>query len=111
MDRDARDLDGWHALDPRWQERVDETDALALVVEAGRRATDLRDVLAEAGSAETSRALLLNTVLNSLFDLLVRERADGLGLSTDPPHGRWSDTVPLLHESGLLSEAAYRSTA
>ena len=58
------DVDGWNSLDPRWRDRVDPTSGLALTVEALRRSIELRDVLAESGSRETVRALMLTAVLN-----------------------------------------------
>jgi hypothetical protein len=61
-------MDGWTWSEPRWRSRV-EADAEATVREALRRAVDLRDTLAEAGSSDTARALCLVDVLNHLSEL------------------------------------------
>jgi hypothetical protein len=45
------------------------SDAEAALREALRRAVDLRDTLAEAGSGDTSRAVFLVDVLNHLADI------------------------------------------
>jgi hypothetical protein len=45
------------------------SDAEAALREALRRAVDLRDTLAEAGSGDTSRAVFLMDVLNHLADI------------------------------------------
>jgi hypothetical protein len=45
------------------------SDAEAALREALRRAVDLRDTLAEAGSGDTSRAVFLVDVLNHLAEI------------------------------------------
>jgi hypothetical protein len=45
------------------------SDAEAALREAVRRAVDLRDTLAEAGSSDTSRAVFLVDVLNHLAEI------------------------------------------
>jgi hypothetical protein len=59
---------GWTWNNPRWQDSVGD-DAEAAVREALRRAVDLRDTLAEAGSKDTARALFLVDALNHLAEL------------------------------------------
>jgi hypothetical protein len=54
--------------DPRWRDSVG-ADGEATAREALRRAVDLRDTLAEAGSDRTTRAVFLVDVLNHLADL------------------------------------------
>ena len=60
---------------PSLAERVDTESHLALAVEVLRRTIDLRDALAAAGSDETSQALILNDVVNAIYELAVSERA------------------------------------
>jgi hypothetical protein len=61
-------MSGWTWSDPQWRDSVG-TDAEAAAREALRRAVDLRDTLAEAGSNNTTRAVFLVDVLNHLADL------------------------------------------
>jgi hypothetical protein len=61
-------VSGWMWSDPRWRVSVG-SNAEAALREALRRAVDLRDTLAEAGSGDTSRAVFLVDVLNHLADL------------------------------------------
>jgi hypothetical protein len=61
-------MSGWVWSDPRWRASVG-SDAEAVLREALRRAVDLRDTLAEAGSSDRSRAVFLVDVLNHLADL------------------------------------------
>jgi hypothetical protein len=65
-----------------------------------------------ADSAEncglTLRALHLGSVLNRLYDHLVAERAESLGLTMDPPHGQLTDVVKELSETGILTSEEYR---
>jgi hypothetical protein len=63
----------WH--DPEWRERVGP-DTEATTREALRRAVDLRDTLAETGSKQTARALVLVDVLNHLVQLQGVDPAD-----------------------------------
>jgi hypothetical protein len=66
----VRVVDNWTWNDPRWQDRIG-ADAEATVIEALRRAVDLRETLAEAQSTGsiTARALYLVDVLNYLAAL------------------------------------------
>jgi hypothetical protein len=66
--RRVRVMDSWTWSDPRWRDRIG-ADAEATAREALRRAVDLRDTLAEAGSGNTARALFLVDVLNHLAEL------------------------------------------
>jgi hypothetical protein len=61
-------MTSWTRHNPRWQDSVGD-DAEATVRDALRRAVDLRDTLAEAGSRDTARALFLVDVLNDLAEL------------------------------------------
>jgi hypothetical protein len=61
-------VSGWMSSDPRWRVSVG-SNAEATLREALRRAVDLRDTLADAGSSDTSRAVFLVDVLNHLADL------------------------------------------
>jgi len=61
-------MNRWRWSDPRWRVNVG-SDAEAALREALRRAVDLRDTLAEAGSGDTSRAVSLVDVLNHLADI------------------------------------------
>ena len=61
-------MNDWKWSDPRWRDSVG-ADAGATTREALRRAVDLRDTLAEAGSDDTTRAVFLVAVLNHLADL------------------------------------------
>jgi hypothetical protein len=103
-----REPDGWTWADDRWRERVEQSNDLALVVEALRRVIDLRDTLAESGSQDTVRALFLTDVLNTLFEVVVRRRATELGFVADPPHGTGAEIVEALYEAGLLKPSTYR---
>jgi hypothetical protein len=67
---------------PHWEQRVAKDGSLAPVVEALRRGIDLRDAAAERGDSHlTLRALLLVSVLNSLYEKIVLRRAETLGLA------------------------------
>jgi hypothetical protein len=73
---------------------------------------DLRDAAAESGedSGLTLRALHLGSVLNHLYNLLVTERAESLGLATEIPHGvTTADMVKELMEAGILMSDEYQS--
>jgi hypothetical protein len=61
-------VSGWTWSDPQWRVSVG-SNAEAALREAFRRAVDLRDALADAGSGDTSRAVFLVDVLNHLADL------------------------------------------
>src|SRR5215467_2822315 len=100
------DVDGWNSLDPRWRDRVDATSALALSVEALRRGIELRDVLAESGSPETTRALMLNDVIVELFHAMVRDRA---GPDAGMPRGTGPEIVESLYGRDIMTRAEYRS--
>jgi hypothetical protein len=100
------DIDGWNSLDRRWRDRVDTTSGLALAVEALRRVVELRDLLAESGSSQTTRAVMLNVVVNELFATMVRERS---GPSAAVPHGTGSQIVRALYDAGIMTPAEYRS--
>ena len=100
------DVDGWNSLDPRWRDRVDAESSLALAVEALRRTIELRDLLAESGSVETTRALMLNGVLNALYECIFRER---MGPEAPLPHGTGAGIVRALQDAGVLGATEYRS--
>ena len=55
--------------DPRWKQALGD-DVPSTAREAVRRAVDLRDTLAEAGSPDATRAVFLVAVLNHLTSLL-----------------------------------------
>jgi hypothetical protein len=100
------DVDGWNSLHPKWRERVDADSGLALTVEALRRAVELRDVLAESGSTQTVRALMLVDVLNELYPMMVRDR---VGPKAAVPHGAMAEIVESLHDRGIMTRSEYRS--
>jgi hypothetical protein len=100
------DADGWNSLHPKWRERIDANSGLALTIEALRRAVELRDVLAESGSKQTVRALMLVAVLNELYPAMVRDR---VGPEAEVPHGRMTEIVESLHDRGIMSRAEYSS--
>jgi hypothetical protein len=108
-----RSPDGWIWTDPHWAQRVEKSDALALTVEAPRRGIDLRDAAAESqeDAGLTQRALQLMAVLNTLFERVVIERADSLGISVQVPHGTGSEIVQQLLDLGLLQPDQYRSSS
>src|ERR1700733_10671079 len=99
------DSDGWRWWTPHWEQRVATDSTLALTVEALRRAVDLRDASAESGEDNglTTRALFLVGVLNPLYERLVAERTESLGLSMACPNGRFTDIVQQLLEAGVLT--------
>jgi len=84
---------------------------LALVFEASRRAVELRDALAENGSQDVTRALFLNDVINTLYEVAVREAASAQGTSLEPPRGTDVERLGALYGAGLLDATSYRSTA
>ncbi len=108
--RQMPEADGWTWSNPHWDQRLAAGSTLALVVEALRRGIDLRDAAAESGenSGLTTRALLLMSVLNSLYERSVAERAEALGRDVPVPHGSGAEIVHQLSEAGLLSPDEYR---
>jgi hypothetical protein len=105
------DSDGWRWWTPHWDQRVSTESKLALSVEALRRAVDLRDAAAESGERVglTARAVFLVSVLNPLYESLVAERAATLGLSVTCPHGKLTDIVDQLLQSGIMLSTEYRA--
>jgi hypothetical protein len=102
--------DGWNWADPRWRERICQTNVLALVFEASRRAVELRDALAESGSQDVTRALFLNDVINTLYQVADHQEASVSGVSLEPPSGTGVEMLDPLYEAGLLDASLYRST-
>jgi hypothetical protein len=102
--------DGWRWWTPHWDRRVATDSPLALTVEALRRVVELRDAPAESGEdgGLTLRTLHLVSILNHLYDHLVAERAESLGLTMDPPHGYVADIVKELLEAGILTPDEYQ---
>src|ERR1700737_2124902 len=103
------DIDGWNWIDPRRRERVSEHSVLALTVEALRRCVDLRDAAAANLAHLTARALLLNAVLNALYEQVVAERALAQTVEIDTPHGTGAEIVRELQAAGILTVDEYRS--
>ncbi len=95
---------------PQWDRRVAVDSPLTLTVEALRQAVDLRDAAAESGDDNglSLRAVHLVSVLNHLYDDLVGERAQSLGLAVEAPHGQLSHMVRELLETGLLTPEEYQ---
>jgi hypothetical protein len=108
--KQERSPDGWVWTDPHWDQRVETGNVLALTVEALRRGIDLRDAAAESqeDAGLTQRAVQLMAVLNTLFEQVVIERADSLGVSIQVPHGTGSEIVQKLLDLGLQPDQ-YRS--
>jgi hypothetical protein len=112
------DSDGWRWwTGPFWEQRVAADSTLALVVEALRRAVNLRDACAESEWARrddgknaglTARALFLVSVLNPLYERLVEERAESLGLTVPSPDGSLTEIVKQLLEAGILTPEEYQ---
>lgn len=106
------DSDGWRWWAPHWDRRVATDSLLALAVEAVRRGVDLRDACAESGEDNglTTRALFLMRVLNLLYERVVAERAETLGLTVTVPHGTGVEIVQQLLEAGLMTPEEYRAS-
>jgi len=99
------EIDGWKWTDPNWKRRVSTESPVALALEALRHGVDLRDASAESGEEMglTARSLILVSILNSLLDSIVEERASSLGLTIDVPHGIGAETAQKLMELGVLT--------
>jgi hypothetical protein len=87
--RAEAESDGWRWWTPHWDKRVATDSVLALAVEAVRRGIDLRDACAESGDDKglTLRALFLMEALNLIYERVVAERAEALGLTIAVPRG------------------------
>jgi hypothetical protein len=110
--RTEAESDGWNWSDPHWRQRVETSSALALTLEALRRAVDLRDACAESGEGKglTARALFLVDVLNPLLERLVAERSVALNLTTITPTGLVIEIIQGLSDAGVLTSEEYRPT-
>ncbi len=96
--RQDADIAGWKWIDPNRDRRVSTESPLALAIEALRHGIDLRDASAESGEEEglTARSLILLSILNQLFDIIVQERAFSLGLTIEVPRGTGSEIAQKL---------------